>query len=534
MLKLLLVDDEQPILDGLKVLIDWEKHGIGRVEFAGNGQEALDKALKLLPDIVLTDIRMPVMSGLELIKLLKAKLPKAKYIILSGYQEFEYAKEAMRFGALGYLLKPVDENELADLLKSAVEACLLDSRQRDNLASLNKKLNESSAYIRNKILFSIAVGDVSEFNAVRDKLEYCNIGKLPDRYVCIVIDLEHIGEKYVFSANDTDLIRFAAANITDEIINGKSSGQVFYPADSQISALFEVKEGMDYLIEPTLRDILARVKDFIKIPATIGVSNIHTGFNGIAPSFREARSALKYKLLAEKGRILNYKDVVIEGIKAFNITVKIEKKLVNCILCGDTESISGMVHELFSEFRENRTNPDDIAAECREMLLLVKHSVNITGNIMGIISDLCKRFRAEANNYTVDGLKNYLISVLEEAALEVSKSNYSGTRELITQIKEYISKNYPSQITLNTISEKFYFNSSYVSRLFKKELTENFIDYLTGIRIEEAKKLLAGTDLKVYEISERIGYNNSKYFTQLFEKMQGMSPRKYRELNKKS
>lgn len=534
MIKLLIVDDEQPILDGLKVIIDWKYMDVDIIGTANNGQEAMDIALELRPDLVITDVRMPIMGGLNLIKKLKESLPDTKCVILSGYQEFEYVKEAMKYGALGYLIKPIDENELKNIIINIRDALITASKEKKKLESLNEKLVESYPYIRNKLLYRIVSGEVRNLNVIKKKLEYYGINSFPKQYICFIVEFEILDASNSISEEDTELMRFAVANIVNEIVTNKTEGFIFYLMETKVIALISVANGQEYLIETLLKDVLHYMPNFLKTPVTIGVSNIYSGFENIALSFKEAKSALKYKLLTGKGKIIYYRDVTSNMGNTFSISVKIEKKLVNCIICYDEKSIPLVVEEIFAEFTQNASiYPEEIITTCKDILLLISRSVEEMGIDVKKIILFKNKFDDETVNMSISELKSYFISVLMEIKSEINRCNSKGAIAIVAQIKEYINQNYSSQITLNTIAEKFYINSSYVSRLFKKESTENFIDYLTNKRIDEAKKFLSSSDMKVYEISEKVGYNNPKYFSQLFEKTLAMTPREYRNLNRK-
>ncbi|MEN6316684.1 MAG: response regulator transcription factor [Clostridiaceae bacterium] len=534
MIKLLLVDDEQPILDGLKVLVDWGRLGVEIAGTANNGQEALDKALELRPDLVITDVRMPVMGGLQLIRKLRECLPETKCIILSGYQEFEYAQEAMKYGAAGYLIKPVDEKDLENAIVNIKEAFNTANMEKEKVEELRRKFYESYPYMRNKLLYSIACGEIRNKQSIQMRLERFGINSFPEQYLCFIVEFEMLHPDNDLSDEDVELMRFAVANIINEIINGKTKGFVFYMLETQVITIVNACDIQAVDMDMLLNQVMHYISDFLKMPVTIGVSNVYSGFQNISLSFNEARSALKYKLLVGKGKIIPYKDLAGNMGNTFSIPLEIEKKLVNRIIFEDQKEILAVIEEFFNEFIKNTAiTPEEIITSCKDILKQINRSFEEMGMDINKINSLIGRFDAEIVNMSINELKNYFTSLITEIKAEVKKFNSKGAITSISHIKEYISQNYSSQITLNTIAEKFYINASYVSRLFKKESTENFIDYLTNKRMEEAKKLLSMTDSRIYEISEKIGYNNPKYFSQLFEKIFGMTPTEYRNSNKK-
>lgn len=355
LLKLMIVDDEQLILEGLKVIVEWEELGVTIIGTANNGKEALEFVVNHEVDIVMTDIRMPEMNGLELIKNIREKRPDIRCILLTGYQEFEYAREALRYGAAAYLLKPIDEDELCELIKD-------------------------------------------------------------------------IGKNY------------------------------------------------------------------------------------------------------EKNKISSLKQELMKN-DIYNIPYEIERRLVNCIICGDSVNIPEIINEIFKEFSNLNIELERFLLVLRDILALIRRNVTEMGYDISEFNDEIKTFFEKS--YFIDDMKDIIIIILVNLCKNISALNLSGCKAFILKVKQYIDENYCEQLTLNMISDKFYIHTSYFSRLFKKETGENFIDYLTKKRIDESKKLLLGTRLKIYEISERVGYKNSKYFSQLFEKYIGVTPKEYRNIKNK-
>jgi two-component system response regulator YesN len=264
------------------------------------------------------------------------------------------------------------------------------------------------------------------------------------------------------------------------------------------------------------------------------VSSIYTSIGDAPKSFREAKSALRYKLLLGKGKVINYADVIRDIKNDIMIPVSVWKRLENSLITGDDENIPDVVTELFKELKRLKdVDPAEILLKCREELLIIRRNLEDIGLDDSSIKSFIDKYDLGMYGLTLDELEEQFREVFQNLAKKIFRSNSLGIKAVINQIKQYIDQNYTKSISLNTISEKFYINSSYASRLFKQELSENFVDYLTGKRMAEAAKLLQSTEMTIYEISEKIGYGNSKYFSQLFKKHTGFSPRDYREQNVK-
>lgn len=531
MLKLLLVDDEQPILDGLKQLIDWPRIGVCDIKTATNGREALSVIYYFKPDIIITDIKMPFMNGLELIRTVKEELPETKCIVLCGYQDFEYARQAMKYGAVRYLVKPVEEEELIEIIEDISESMLNTSQEKERLEDLNRKLIESEPFLRNKLLYDIVSGETTDICDAFSKLKRLGIRKFPRKFICAILEFEITDDSTGgFTGEDLELVRFGVANIADELICSKAEGLVFYMLKKQIIMLVDVSSCSPHILETLLKDIIYQISKYLNILVTIGVSSIHNSIEDAPKAFKQAKSALRYKLLIGWGKVINYNDVASNINKGIIIPVSVWKKLENSIITGDSGNIPDVIAELFNELKLLKgVDPTELLDKCRDELLLIRRSIEGIGFEDNLLKDFIDEFDQKMYIVTLDELEAQFIDVFQRLAKDIFQTNSLGVKSVISQIKQYIDQNYTGNITLNTLSEKFYVNSSYVSRLFKQELGENFVDYLTGKRMKEAIKLLRNTEMHVYEISENIGYGNPKYFSQLFKKHTGMSPREYRD-----
>ncbi len=530
MLKLLLVDDEQPILDGLKQLIDWQKIGVSSIKTATNGRDALAVINSFKPDIIITDIKMPFMNGLELIRTVQKELPETKCIVLCGYQDFDYARQAMKYGAVRYLVKPVEEEELIEIIEDISESMLNTSQEKERLEDINRKLIESEPFLRNKLLYDIVSGEAADLCDAFSKLNRLGIKKFPQKFVCAVLEFEINDSPGGFTGEDIELVRFGVANIADELICSKTSGLVFYMLKKQVIMLVDVSGYNPYILETLLKDIIYQISKYLNILVTIGVSSIHNSIEDASNAFNEAKSALRYKLLIGWGKVINYNDVASDINKGIIIPVNVWKKLENSIITGDFDNIPDVVAELFNQLKLLKgVDPTELLDKCRDELLLIRRNIELIGLEDTLLKDFIDEFDQKMYIVTLEELEAQFIDVFQRLARDIFKTNNLGIKSVINQIKQYIDQNYTDNITLNTLSEKFYVNSSYMSRLFKQELGENFIDYLTGKRMKEAMKLLVSTEMHVYEISENIGYGNPKYFSQLFKKYTGMSPREYRD-----
>lgn len=406
MLKILLVDDEPTVRKGILTCIDWDKHGFAIVGEANNGAVALEKALLLKPHIILSDICMPVMDGIKLVEHLKEQLPDSKVIIMSGYDEFEYAKSLMKMKVTDYLLKPVAEEELIEVLNKLAKEIADEELKRSKMETTNKLLCENLPQIKSRFMKKILDGSLpgSRFSKWTDIIK---VQPEPDRcnYAILLMALDNFGViTNKISAEEQDLYNFAAANIVEEIINQTASGFLSYHGLEHFTGLIFVNREHSCDLDQINQLIAVSLKKYLNQRAFIVIGEPVADMTDIPRSYHEA---------------------------------------------------------------------------------------------LGLINE--KMFK--------------------------------GKRTIIQIALRYIEENYDKDISLAAVAKAAYVTPNYLSRVFKEEMNANFVDWLNQVRIGKAKDLLAFTGLKTYEIAEKVGYKDYKYFSAMFKKLTGYSPKDYSSLS---
>ncbi|WP_127586354.1 response regulator [Paenibacillus koleovorans] len=410
MLKVMLVDDETKIVEGLTVMIDWNKYGFEICGRARNGLEALQIARQLEPDLIVTDIRMPQMDGLELIREWKSTHPQTQFIILSGFTEFQYAKQAMQLGVRHYVLKPIEETALE---ASLVEVARSIASLREEESELNLLRSRSAAYL-----------ELQRENMLRD---WIHAGKHTDE---IIASLHELEVDFPYSSNSSlALVR--------------SDGKLWNEPDLSV---------VSTVLTETLPDLSASYPFRFEE----GELGIMFSFSGGWPE-------------EELQRWVQLVSVKLSG--HFGCTVR---------------AAAGSIVSSMNSLNE---------------------SYKLARSALGAASAANSELSRELPN------------------------EQSHKRNIIDEIKAYIDEHFDEQLTLTSIADSFYLHAHYLSQLFKKKTGVTFLHYLTHVRMEQAKQQLVSTDLKVYEISRLVGYEDSKYFSKIFERTVGMKPSEYKLLS---
>lgn len=405
MYRLLIVDDEPTIRKGMLSCIDWEKYEIEVVGEANNGADALKKALSLKPHIILTDIRMPVMDGIELSHSVREQLPDCKIVIMSGYDEFAYAKSLMRMKVTEYLLKPIDENELMPVISKLIKEIKDEEMRKLNRQTADQLLNENMPQLKMNFMSKILDGSFSDIEEMSKQADVLNlnfpVNNCEFRVIILVVDSLNATPNH--SGNhELETMQDEIVDIAENLINRTASG-------------FLCRDHFD-------------------------------GFVGLICNNLE-QSPDTYQL-------------------GYNIRNSIKEQLGTTIFLSIGPAVQNIA---------------------------------------------------------------YINSSYKKTLSDLDEKRYKGKRSFVQIALRYVEEHYDTDISLADVAEAAFVTPNYLSRVFKEEMRMSFVDYLNQLRVDKAKELLLHTNLKTYEIAEKVGYKDYKYFSSMLKKLTGYSPREYRK-----
>lgn len=501
MYRVLIVDDESIVRMGIRDLIEWEDEGFEVCGEGKDGRDGLAKVLALQPDLVLVDIKMPGLSGIDLIREAREQGYQGHFIILTGYSEFEFAKSAITYGVREYLLKPIDEDELQKIVHTLGEE--LRKKEGEQIYHENNEQAAKEELLR-RILLKLEPRET-----LRERMKLYQM-KLDDPILCAAV------------LHDRDLV---PGQENDEFIRKTRELQAGsrIPAECLLmdQSMVLVNQGCDYR---TWAEELDRQNQRIKRKYGKGFS-IAVGHNvsawyDLAHSYEFASFLMRHEFLFDGG-VLTIDSIAEQKNAAENPSVDYFCMLIEV---GDLQGIRDCV-EIFHTY-------------ClREMLGEMEIKIMVMYNLMQIKNWADKHYGASESteitasvdriNHTegLDELLNVYLEVLQGFCSELG---YQGSETVIKRMYYYMERNYEKDLKLETFARMFNYNSNYLGKVFRKEIGDSFNNILDSIRISNAKQLLAETDLKVYQISERVGYSNIDYFYLKFKKYVGMSPKEYK------
>lgn len=543
MYKLILAEDEEDVREGIIAQIDWEKYGFEVVEQAENGREAADAIDRLLPDVVVTDIQMPFMNGLQLAEWIRSRHPNTKIIILTGYDEFEYAQKAIKLQIDEYILKPFSSQELIDVLLKVRAAIETEIAEKENVFVLSEHYRKSLPVLREQFLSSLVSRRLRSAEITEKSAEY-GINLSGELFQSSVISIDYIRpdrssgvpEARPVSLRDTgdrNLQLFAVLNIAEEICQKHSFGKVFIHRDDVV--LLSVSQGTDES-EMTARtftileEIRQNVQRFLKLTVTAGAGTVCRMPSMLFNSFGDALQALDYRLILGNNRVIWIEDVESRSSQMLAYDELTQQSLIRTIKLGTVQELREVVDELFGGLDTAQVSTQDYQIFLLEIitsiLRVAKESGSETNDFIGSgISSL-----TELNKFNNMGeAKQWIITVCSRLMDTIASERQSSYKQLIDQAKDYIRAHYEeSDISIGKVCQHLHISTGYFSSIFKKEMKMTFVSYLLQIRLEAAKEMLRSTELKAFEIAERIGFADPNYFSFCFRKKYGQSPKEYK------
>ncbi len=539
MFRLLVVEDEEMIRNKIIYNTNWKEHGFVEVLQASNGMEALDIVRKNNIDIVITDIQMPEMNGIELIREIKSLNRGIKCIIITAYAEFEYAKESVKLNVNDYILKPFKSRDLLDIVKKLSEEINRERNERVEVENLRRQLRENKKALREK-LFNDLLSN-SYIGDIESDLNYLELSKLRNReYFIAVININNFMELIIEEDEEQKyIVNLSFYNLVTKFLTYLEKDTSDTSEDKLVYSVINYK--IDQLVIVVYEDIdkfTSAFEDLIKLGRmelgfciTIGIGNKYKNLTDVHISYREACSAALLDRVYGREIVYIFNDLNF-GNKVYSKQLHIlgDTKLYDDLKIGAFPEIKNDIVDIITQIKSSKLELDAINTIIYNVVLLSCKTINELGydifEIMG--EDFNLHFDVKEINNLVQ-LEEWLLSFFYKVNEYINQKRSNRNQKLLSKVKDYVDGNYSENITLTSISKDFGISSGYLSVLFNDYIGQNFIDYLTNLRIQSAKNLLKSTDLKIYEIADRVGYRDAYYFSTAFKKIVGINPTDYRE-----
>ncbi|EGD48875.1 two component transcriptional regulator, AraC family [Ruminiclostridium papyrosolvens DSM 2782] len=529
MYKVFLVDDEVIVRHGIRDCIKWEQTDFVFSGEAPDGEFALPLIMEIKPDILITDIKMPFMDGLELSQVVRKNMPWVKIIILSGHDEFGYAREAMRIGVTEYLLKPVTAQDLLESLEKVKDLIINEKRERENAEKIRKQLAENAPLFRDKFLSELLLGMVPPVEVI-DNCESLDINIISKFYIVEILELE-TPKKNASDGEYTEVLQAEA--LIDSIVSKNSEIIKFRRMLGEIiviikgdnlqnieEAAYSLAQSFKYEVERKTSCILG-----------ISIGGARERIQGITQSFKEADEIKNYRYIYGKRKILGINDIKSDmGSKKDFIKIDMNNTY-EFLKCGLKSDVGSFVDKFIDNLNEiEMKSPMYIHYLFMDVVISASRFVEELGGeietLLPWVSNL-ESFVAGIDSIEKFGeLTEYTLKIVLEFRDTRVERKYDS---IIKKAKEYIHSNFAnSNISLISVASYVNVSPSHFSTIFSQEAGENFIEYLTKVRVKKAMELLKTTSLKSSEIAYNVGYNDPHYFCYIFKKATGITPKEYR------
>jgi len=514
MYKVMIVDDEPLIREGLATLIDWETYGFQVIQTAKDGLDALDKVEAHNPDLLIVDIRMPGMDGLQLIETIRSRNWNPKLLILSGYADFDYAKKAIKSRVEGYILKPVDEDELIEYLTSIKQALDREQEEAKQYSSVTRKSCET-------LIQSALTGTGSYKGSISSRAS--ELGLIWKQYQVLLLLIQFD------NARQVDVLSNAREKL-ESWIEGQDLGVVFM-RDLQIGILLRGQFVTNSQLERLYKE-LGEALGELELTYYAAIGRTVYRFVDIKASYDEAFELLKRKFFASSGRILSMESSpelksMIEGAKPegeFDAEHYADKLYLALDLANKDS-----IHEILVNMKAEMMRYD--LSEQAVKTAAVQLLSSVVGKMLQHHDELRNVQQDSASwildFYRFESIDEMFSSIEDKLSQLVDRFGTMNSETLVKRMIDLIHRNYDENLKLETLADIFNYNSAYLGKMFKSQTGEYFNTYLDKVRIEKAKQFLE-EGLKVYQVAERVGYTNVDYFHSKFKKYTGVSPSAYR------
>lgn len=540
--RIILVDDEEEVRKSIIRKIDWTAVGFAVVGDAENGEDALEKIENLEPDVVLTDIRMPYMDGLTLAERIRQKYPSMKIVIFSGYDDFEYAKQAIKLNVTEYILKPVNVEELTAILKRIKTNLDEEIEQKRNVNLLRENYKRSLPILREQFLKDL-ISRPMDGETVQTLLREYDIPLAgAKKWIAIAVELELEQELTQEEAplplhEEKNLIPISVMQILSENLKPSYRFSLLSfsgSADAKIAGIAAVDENNSQTeLINILGDICKEIRKTLKVPVTIGIGHSAQKLENISRSFQSALDALGYRSVVGTGSTIYINDVEpgIGGKLQFGSEE--ESALIQAIKFGPEEKIRETVRGIVDRMNEARVHARQqqayilSVANCM-IQLIQQYDLNM--------EEIFAEDPLGPDPFTViqsmlnrENFSRWLFQTALKINNALSRERDYAARQVIEKAKQYIMDNYQDPgLSVEQICRYLHMSPAYFSTMFKKATGQTYIAYLTEVRLNKAVELLNMTDEKTYVIASQVGYQEQNYFSYVFKKRFGVSPTKFR------
>lgn len=532
MYRIMLADDEGIVLDSLRMIIDKNFPEQCQVETAKTGRDVIELAERFRPDIAFMDIQMPGINGIEAIREIKKSNPSVEFIILSAYDKFDYAKEAINLGVLEYINKPFSARTITEVLGKALKTIELKRKKRSDDLRIKEKMETVTPIIENGFIYAIMFQE----HFMEDVDNYKQLLGMDADYGCmlaLVVGDDQLGNQMtntVGAGVRTQLnytrVRELVKETWDCIVGSVISNKipVFLPMKN-MKMDYEERIGMI----DVCRELTRKLRRMTDISFRIGIGSVRK-LNESMDSYEEALKAL----VNSTGSVAHVDDLPIQCRYDEEYPIELEKELFDSLKSGKREECERAAGRYFDWMLENYDEKNmSVRLKTLEFVLFAEHEAYLNGGMTYHFSEREQYLSLVMNVERNRDLRSWFVEKFGESCRNMITKKEEHENQLVVRAQSYIQENFQRDLSLDEVSRQMDLSPYYFSKLFKEETGSNFVEYVTNLRIGKAKELLVNDSLSMKEICAAVGYSDPNYFSRIFKKNTGVTPTEYRESERK-
>lgn len=524
----LIIDDEEPARRAIHALGAWQEHRITSIVEAKDGQEGLNLLASLQPDLIFVDMRMPFIGGVEFLQKAKS-LSSGKCIVVSGYEDFAFARGAITSGALDYLLKPIKKLELNAAIAGAISQLDQERAERNNQLSEAILQNISMPLVKEKIFASI-IEQNGKFHKIKE-LEVLIEAKPTDHFQVMIMTIMNLTTvSQMKFRGDTHACNYALTNALSELLS--AAGRTFSFKSSKEEQEFIVvltpDETMSAKMLNHVDETVLRLKETFGTECMVAIGERADRLDQLDASYQTA------KLYSQQANLLASQTVHTSSLTSSVNRISIAAKkdlLLHALDTGSVVYASSILKEYFEEIRRLGYFSIEMMLQCNKEFRVIAEQLVPAGNVLSPEqASHLERFGLLFDNQIMnfDRYMDAITTFLEEWFVLLLQSHKSADKLGIEHIKTYIDHHYFEDISISLFTEKYFISKEHLLRLFKQKYDCGIYEYTLQVRMDKAKELLQDPELKIQTVSEKIGYNDTNYFSKAFKKHFGVSPLAFR------
>ena len=523
------IDDIQSVVDGISKQINWERHGITVSGTAINGEDGLNLITSSKPDIIVTDIRMPKLDGLELTRRVKELLPRSKVILMTGFSDFEYAKQAVQLGAFNFITKPFSLAHIEEIVVKAKEEIEALRNQEHHIADLEQRVQESMPFLRQELFAWLLHHKVNEQEA-KQRWEYVTPDLEPRQLLVMILEIDGFDDKYRDSPmNELELARFALKNITEETIAVYTRGLVFRDTANRLVAVLNAP--LSNSVSAIAEACCHHVSVYTSLTVSIGIGRIVSYIHDLYASYDQALHALSYHFYTGGNAVISYEEVANTEMSLPRSIRSAEQEMVYAIQSGNVSQAIMRLDHILDEFKDMLPlpKPEYFISLYYELAYMTLRALQekVPMNELTDLSSIVREGRVSSERSLAD-MRRVLHHIVTLGCEHIENHSRSAAVKIIQEAIQYVKSNLDQDISLSACAKAVHLSPSYFAGLFKKVTGMAFSHYVTQIRIEEAKLLLL-EDRPIQEIAESLGYAERRYFSDVFKKYTQMTPSEFKQ-----